>query len=112
MFVGTSTCSNAANVTVFIQPLHICQLAMLDPTATLTWLSASSPMQCDACELALDVFKEMRADGVRPNVVTYNTLVDVFGKIGQWERAVRVLDDMSQDVSVPNILSPDRQTRH
>jgi pentatricopeptide repeat domain-containing protein 1 len=41
----------------------------------------------------------MRADGVRPNVVTYNTLVDVFGKIGQWERAVRVLDDMNQDVS-------------
>jgi len=41
----------------------------------------------------------MRTDGVRPNVVTYNTLVDVFGKIGQWERAVRVLDDMNQDVS-------------
>lgn len=55
--------------------------------------------QCDACELALDVFKEMRADGVRPNVVTYNTLVDVYGKIGQWERAVGVLDDMGQDVS-------------
>jgi pentatricopeptide repeat protein len=41
----------------------------------------------------------MRADGVRPNVVTYNTLVDVYGKTGQWERAVRVLDDMGQDVS-------------
>lgn len=41
----------------------------------------------------------MRAGGVRPNVVTYNTLVDVFGKTGQWERAVRVLDDMGQDVS-------------
>jgi pentatricopeptide repeat protein len=60
---------------------------------------APATLQCDACELALDVFKEMRTEGVRPNVVTYNTLVDVYGKIGQWERAVRVLDDMTQDVS-------------
>ncbi len=27
-------------------------------------------------------------------MVTYNTLVDVFGKMGNWEMAVKVLDDM------------------
>lgn len=56
-------------------------------------------MQCDACDLALDVFKQMHEDRIRPNVVTYNTLVDVYGKTGQWEKAVRVLDDMRDEVS-------------
>lgn len=40
----------------------------------------------------------MHEDKIRPNVVTYNTLVDVYGKTGQWEKAVRVLDDMRQEV--------------
>lgn len=52
--------------------------------------------QCDACELALDVFQQMHADNVQPNVVTYNTLVDVYGKTGAWDKAVRVLDDMRE----------------
>jgi pentatricopeptide repeat domain-containing protein 1 len=55
-------------------------------------------LQCDACDLALDVFKQMHQDQIRPNVVTYNTLVDVYGKTGQWEKAVGVLDDMRQEV--------------
>lgn len=33
-----------------------------------------------------------------PNVVTYNTLVDVYGKLGQWERAIHVLDMMKHEV--------------
>lgn len=55
-------------------------------------------LQCDACDLALDVFKQMHEDRIRPNVVTYNTLVDVYGKTGQWEKAVRVLEDMRDEV--------------
>ena len=55
-------------------------------------------MQCDACDLALDVFKQMKDEGTKPNVVTYNTLVDVYGKTGQWEKAVQVLDDMQLEV--------------
>lgn len=68
-------------------PLHACLVL------------AFCPVQCDACDLALDVFKQMHEDKIRPNVVTYNTLVDVYGKTGQWEKAVRVLDDMRQEVS-------------
>ena len=34
-------------------------------------------------------------DNCTPNVVTYNTLVDVYGKMGDWERAIDVLDHMT-----------------
>lgn len=40
----------------------------------------------------------MRAEGCSPNVVTYNTLIDVYGKLGQWERALAVLGDMRREV--------------
>ena len=40
----------------------------------------------------------MRAEGVMPNLVTFNTLIDVYGKTGQWEEAVRVLDTLEQQV--------------
>eukprot|EP00882_Tetradesmus_deserticola_P028130 GHRQ01031316.1.p1 GENE.GHRQ01031316.1~~GHRQ01031316.1.p1 ORF type:complete len:264 (+),score=104.12 GHRQ01031316.1:466-1257(+) len=63
------------------------------------FVDPGSVLQCDACDLALDVFKQMHEDRIRPNVVTYNTLVDVYGKTGQWEQAVRVLDDMREEVS-------------
>ena len=49
-------------------------------------------------ELALDVYSQMRAEGVTPNLVTFNTLIDVYGKTGQWEEAVRVLDTLEQQV--------------
>jgi pentatricopeptide repeat protein len=42
----------------------------------------------------------MRAEGVTPNLVTYNTLIDVYGKTGQWEEAVRVLDTLEEEVSL------------
>ena len=41
----------------------------------------------------------LQKEGCKPNVVTYNTLIDVFGKMGRWEDAVRVLDDMAAEVS-------------
>lgn len=30
----------------------------------------------------------------KANVVTYNTLVDVYGKLGSWQDAVGVIDEM------------------
>ena len=30
--------------------------------------------------------------------MTYNTLIDVYGKMGRWENAVQVLDDMTSKV--------------
>ncbi len=37
-------------------------------------------------------------EGCQPNVVTYNTLIDVYGKMGCWQEAVQVLDDMTAKV--------------
>ena len=37
-------------------------------------------------------------DGCLPNVVTYNTLIDVYGKMGQWEQAIKVLTLMKGEV--------------
>ena len=31
----------------------------------------------------------LSSQGCPPNVVTYNTLIDVYGKSGQWEEAMR-----------------------
>jgi pentatricopeptide repeat domain-containing protein 1 len=47
---------------------------------------------------ALEIFDHMRAEGCTPNVVTYNTLIDVHGKLGQWERALGVIKLMRAEV--------------
>jgi len=43
-------------------------------------------------DLALDVYRQMQNEGCTPNLVTYNTLIDVHGKTGAWEDAIAVLD--------------------
>jgi len=43
-------------------------------------------------DLAIDVYRQMQAEGCKPNLVTYNTLIDVYGKTGAWEDAVAALD--------------------
>ena len=50
-------------------------------------------------QTALDVYLNgMQASGCQPNVVTYNTLIDLHGKMGQWEEAIRVMDKMKSEV--------------
>lgn len=56
-------------------------------------------IKCGKCPLALDTYHHMRQDGCLPNVVTYNTLIDVYGKMGQWDQAVKVLSTMKAEVS-------------
>ena len=36
----------------------------------------------------------MQKEGCVANVVTFNTLVDVYGKLGRWQDAIRVLDQL------------------
>ena len=47
-------------------------------------------------DLALDVYRQMLNEGCTPNLVTYNTLIDVYGKTGAWEDAIAVLDDVEE----------------
>jgi pentatricopeptide repeat protein len=54
--------------------------------------------QCGKMSSALDIFDSMRAEGCTPNVVTYNTLIDVHGKLGQWDRAIGVIKLMRSEV--------------
>ena len=43
-------------------------------------------------------YQMVQDEGCQPNVVTYNTLIDVYGKMGCWQEAVQVLDDMTAKV--------------
>ena len=45
----------------------------------------------------------MLAEGCTPNLVTYNTLIDVYGKTGSWQEAVAVLDALEQQGIDPEI---------
>lgn len=54
-------------------------------------------IKCSKHSLALETFKLMRQDKCVPNVVTYNTLIDVYGKMGSWEEAVNVLTVMKAE---------------
>ena len=49
-------------------------------------------------ELALDVYGQLQRDGCTPNLVTYNILIDVHGKTGNWREAVKVLDALESQV--------------
>lgn len=47
----------------------------------------------------------MQADGLQANVVTYNTLIDIYGKLGRWQEAIEVLDMIAERVSVPDCFA-------
>ena len=53
---------------------------------------------CSECDLALDVYQQLLADGCAPNLVTFNILIDIHGKSGHWARAVEVLDQLQAQV--------------
>ncbi len=53
---------------------------------------------CSECELALDVYEQLQAEGCTPNMVTYNILIDIHSKAGNCEQAVAVLDEIRGQV--------------
>lgn len=42
----------------------------------------------------------MLAAGLQPNLVTFNTLLEVYAKQGMWREAVGVLDTLEQQVGL------------
>jgi pentatricopeptide repeat domain-containing protein 1 len=40
----------------------------------------------------------MLSEGVAPNLVTFNTLLDVYAKTGHWAEAMAVLDQLDMQV--------------
>lgn len=55
-------------------------------------------MQANELELALDVYNQLLREGCQPNLVTYNILIDIYGKMGSWQEAVQVLDALEGQV--------------
>ena len=56
-------------------------------------------LQANELELALDVYNQLLREGCQPNLVTYNILIDIYGKMGSWQEAVQVLDALEGQVS-------------
>ena len=54
--------------------------------------------QANELELALDVYGQLLREGCTPNLVTYNILIDVHGKMGNWQEAGQVLDALESQV--------------
>ncbi|KAL0420143.1 UNVERIFIED_CONTAM: Pentatricopeptide repeat-containing protein, chloroplastic [Sesamum radiatum] len=58
------------------------------------------------CDEAIRVFESMKDSGLKPNLVTYNALIDACGKGGaDYKRALEIFDEMLQ-----NGVQPDRIT--
>ena len=55
-------------------------------------------IKCGKLALAVDIYNSMKSVNCAPNVVTYNTLIDVYGKLSQWDKGLHVLDIMKRQV--------------
>ncbi len=69
-------------------------------------MSCVLSVQANELELALDVYGQLLREGCTPNLVTYNILIDIHGKMGNWQEAVQVLDALEGQVSpLPSSLT-------
>lgn len=66
-----------------------------------TWGTKLTQAESSFLTPSQDVYKQMLDEGCTPNLVTYNILIDVFVKKGQWEEAVKSLDTLEQQVGMP-----------
>lgn len=64
-------------------------------------------IKCGRCPLALETYHKMRQEGCAANVVTFNTLIDVYGKMGQWEQANKIPSIMKGEVYFCHMLFSD-----
>lgn len=55
-------------------------------------------LKANELDLSLDVYARMLAEGVTPNLVTFNTLLDIFNKTGRWMDALKVLELLHHQV--------------
>eukprot|EP00892_Ulva_mutabilis_P004463 jgi/Ulvmu1/2389/UM130_0022.1 len=58
-------------------------------------------VRADRCATALQIFADMRAEGLQPDLQTYHILMDAYGQLRQWHSAITVLDTIvKQGVNV------------
>jgi pentatricopeptide repeat domain-containing protein 1 len=51
-------------------------------------------LKCNELDLALDIYGQMLSEGCTPNLVTFNTLLDVYAKTGHYAEALGVLGQL------------------
>ena len=54
---------------------------------------------------ALKAYSEMKANGLRPTVVTFNIMISACGKSGRWKEALEVLELMKEYSVEPNTIT-------
>jgi pentatricopeptide repeat protein len=84
--------------------LRSCGLSYLYFMLRCCWLCRALmnvAIKCNQLQKALEIYNDMLREGCTPNVVTYNTLIDVYGKTGQSGEALRVLDQMHASSTKP-----------
>ena len=52
---------------------------------------------------ALEIFDEMKREGVRPTVVTFSALISACEKGQQWKLALQVLEEMVKQLKVVGV---------
>ena len=54
---------------------------------------------------ALELLAEMQAQGLEPNVITYNAAISACEKGSQWQQALELLAEMQAQGLEPNVIS-------
>ena len=53
------------------------------------------------------MYAQLVREGCTPNLVTFNILIDIYGKTSQWQEAVKVLDALQAQVLLQHtVLNP------
>ena len=89
-------------------PKYACKLSLYPCSAQLSVpATLAEPLQSESVfdllqanelDLALDVYAQLVREGCTPNLVTFNILIDIYGKTSQWQEAVKVLDALQAQV--------------
>jgi len=69
---------------------------------TYNSLLAASIAQGESEHVIDHIFQELRAEGLKPNVVTYNILIDQMGRKGDHDGALAMLEKMEASGIAPN----------
>lgn len=57
-----------------------------------------SAVKCGEAELAVDVYGQLRAQGFQLERHVFHVVLEVFLKLGRWQDALSVMDDMAAQV--------------
>lgn len=52
---------------------------------------------------ALVWFEKMKENNIKPSVMTYNTIIDMFGKTQSPNEAIRIYHSMAESGVLPNV---------